>query len=804
MAGRLTALRVAALRTVLGWITRPTAHGAEAIDNRRVCYVLPYQSTSDLAVLDLVARAGDLASPVETIPGCPNRRRFVALGRGSRRLFRGNLVRTYAERVRYLEAAVRDVRGLDLELVPVQVFWSRAPAKEGALLRVLLSESWRFTSRFRRIAMLAFNRRYIRVQFGPPTGLRDIVDARSSDHRIARRIARVMRVQFQNQRTALLGPNRSQRTTVVNRIINSRAVREAIAQEAAQRKVAPRQVRNRARREANKIASDMSHITVRFLERLLSWFWNRIYDGIDVTGVERLQPFAEHYTLVYVPCHRSHVDYLLVSYILYDQGPMIPHVAAGDNLDMPVIGGILRRGGAFFMRRSFRDDGLYGAVFSEYVYQMLRRGSPIEYFIEGGRSRTGRLLSPRTGLLRVTLETERRGLNRPIAFVPVYIGYEKLIEAGSYLKELRGSAKEQETAADVIKSTRLVRQSFGKVAVNFGRPIVLSEFLGSHTNRESSSVQDQLGEFLLQDINRHASVNPINLVALITLCTPRQAIDEPALIEQIECYIDLLRGAGSDVTITPLSAPEIVARAEALGLLSRETHPFGNVLCHDPGRAALMTWYRNNVMHLLALPSLVACLLINRRRRIGRAKLREMVATVYPYLCKELYISPPSSLTDTLNDWLARMGARRLLRSQADAVSAPATDSVDNFRLRLLSGIVMPTLERFFIVIALLRQAGQNELDRDTLENRCQQVAAQMSRFYGLNSPEFFDPRLFHGFVDCLIEQGAIATDAAGRIRHRTLVGEVVRGASTVLTPEFRHAVSRAHLEMDGIQASGR
>ena len=242
MLDRLTAFRIAAQRTILGWITEPISVGAEAVDNTRVCYVLPDRSTADLAMLDLVARREHLTPPATEITDCPNRRRFLHLGRGYSRLFRGNLVRSYAERVRYLEANVHDLRELDIELVPVVVFWSRAPAKERALIRVLLSESWRFTSRFRRLTMLMFNRRYIRVQFGQPVALRDIVDEFSSDNRIARRIARIMRVQFRNQRTALLGPNRSHKSTLINRIINSRDVRSAIqAETGASIRAAPSQ-----------------------------------------------------------------------------------------------------------------------------------------------------------------------------------------------------------------------------------------------------------------------------------------------------------------------------------------------------------------------------------------------------------------------------------------------------------------------------------------------------------------------------------------------------------------------------------
>ena len=277
-----------------------------------------------------------------------------------------------------------------------------------------------------------------------------------------------MRAQFKKQRTALLGPDLSHRRTLIDQLVASRAVRAVIAAEVARGNGSDARLSRRAHRYARAIASDMSYVTMRLLEALLTRFWNRIYDGIDVRGIEQVKPLAETATVIYVPSHRSHVDYLLLSYLLYNHSLMIPHIAAGDNLDMPVVGSILRRGGAFFMRRSFRDDRLYTAVLSEYLYQIVRRGSPSEYFIEGGRSRTGRLLPARTGLLNMTIASHTRGVPRPIVFVPVYIGYEKLVEASSYLDELRGEAKSRESIRDVLRGIRLIKQVFGRVHVSFG------------------------------------------------------------------------------------------------------------------------------------------------------------------------------------------------------------------------------------------------------------------------------------------------------------------------------------------------
>ncbi len=180
--------------------------------------------------------------------------------------------------------------------------------------------------------------------------------------------------------------------------------------------------------------------------------------GINVNGGERVRQLAQDgHEIVYVPCHRSHMDYLLLSYVLYYQGLVPPHIAAGINLNFWPAGPIFRRLGAFFIRRTFKGNKLYSTVFREYLGELFTRGYSVEYFVEGGRSRTGRLLDPKTGTLSMTLQAMLRGGTRPITLVPIYIGYEHVMEVGTYAKELRGAAKEKEGFMQMVRGLRKLR-----------------------------------------------------------------------------------------------------------------------------------------------------------------------------------------------------------------------------------------------------------------------------------------------------------------------------------------------------------
>ncbi len=781
---------------------------------RPVCYVLERESEADLAVLSMVcAKAG--------LPG-PDRRLGVGAGRTERAHFElirpaGLFTTRHALRApRYLVQLVAAAAAhpqFDIDLVPVAIFWGRAPHKEASLWRLLFAENWVLVGRFRKLLNVLVNGRNTLVHFGEPVRLRDALQDGMSRQRSVRWVLRNLRSTLRAQRASTIGPDLSHRRTLVAQLLKTADVRGVVRREMQARGLKRRAALMAARKYAVEIAANYSQAFVSFMSALLGWLWNRLFDGVDFEHVEKLGEVGDGAEIIYVPCHRSHMDYLLLSYVIYRKGFAVPHVAAGINLNLPLIGRFLRKGGAFFLRRTFKGDALYAAVFAKYLGIMMARGHPLEYFIEGGRSRTGRLLSPRTGMLSMSVRAYLRGPGRPVVFMPVYFGYERIVEGRTYIGELSGRPKEKESVIGLIKAViAVLRSKLGKVHVNLGQPIDLDQLLCRHDPHWRSAAREDeesrpgwvaaaVGDLATRiniEINAAAAVTPINLVAMAILATPRQALAEADLAHQLELYQRLLREApyGPLVTVTTDGSGQMIRYAESMGMLERQKHPLGDIMRMNAENAVLATYYRNNILHLFAMPSLLACCFVSNAA-MRTADIHRLVRRVYPYIAAELYLRWDEASVEAVADELLETFARLNLLD-ADAARGewrrPASTSLQAIRLSVLAQATIQTVERYYLAIALLLQAGSGSITQEALEERCHLMAQRMSVLYGLNSPEFFDKSLFRNFIDLLRRRNVIQASGEDRLSFGDPLLAVAADAQLVLSEHIRHSILQVTL----------
>jgi len=794
----------------------------EVVDDRPICYVLEDYGLSNALILDRACRDAGLPSPLVPlpVPGDPlgRKRAYVALSRRNASTLIPDQVsaKTHSGSLAKLLAAHREHPDLDVQLVPVSIFVGRAPDKQSGWFSVLFSENWAIVGRFRRLLAILLNGRGTIVRFAAPVSLRDTVAEGLDPERTVRKLSRVLRTHFHRIREAVIGPDLSTRRLLVDQVLAAEPVREAISEQARRDKSKNEDAWKKAHAYAWEIAADYSNPVVRSASFLLSHVWNQIYDGVLVHHLDKVKQAAPGHEVVYVPCHRSHMDYLLLSYLLYERGIVPPHIAAGINLNLPVVGTLLRKGGAFFMRRSFRGNPLYSAVFTEYVAQLVSGGYSLEYFIEGGRSRTGRLLQPKGGMISMTVRAFLRQPRKPVLFQPVYIGYEKLMEGNSYLDELSGRPKEKESIWQLLWSIpKVLKANYGQVVVNFGEPIPLAEVLGVHAPEWDgkpvgddekpawlSDTIDTLAQRIQININRAADVNPINLLALALLSTPKHAMGEADLIAQIELSKTVLAELpySDRVTVTPHSPERIIAHGEEIGVLRRTKHALGDVVAFDgDDTAVLMSYYRNNVLHLFTASAWIACCFQNNRR-MSRAGVLRLGRGLYPFLQEELFL--PWSEEEFVErmertiDLFVREGLLQQVNDDDGGILARNAGQTDEvFRLRAIGHSLQQAFERYYIAISVLVKNGPGKLGAAELESLCQQAAQRLSLLYAPAAPEFFDRTLFRSFIQKMRELRLVWPDENSKLVFDERLDAWAKDAKVILGRELRHTIEKVSPE---------
>ena len=595
-----------------------------------------------------------------------------------------------------------------IELVPVAIFWGHQPDRELSIWKTALSEDWSGTSALRRLLNFIFNPNHLLIEFGQSVQFDPASNTGLSRELLAKKTRRLVRQQFKSMRRSAIGPDLSHRRTLVTELLATAPVRSTILAEASIHGQASAE--RRARKIIDRLISDQSYRIVRFFNGLLTWLWQTLYGGIDVRYIELAKQAAANHHIVYTPCHRSHMDYLLLSYVLYHNGLTPPHIAAGDNLNLPLVGPLLRRAGAFFMRRTFGDDDLYKAIFTSYLRLMLEKGHALEYFIEGGRSRTGRMRVPRRGMLGMTLRSAMQAPSLPIAFIPVHFGYDRVFEVNSYLSELEGMAKQKESLLDLLGVFKRLKLNYGKVQVSFGEPVLFNpedtvdsmpkSRPESHLPLLETSPSKQLVGDIAQSINcavnACTSIGPMTLFATALTLTQRGAIDRARLTVQL----DLLRAIMPQAQLTEVCARSSAdALAEsALTQLSIKPDVGSGAPSIRVSRVqrAELSYHANDINHLLVIPSLAAQMLVTSHA-ISSAELHHAAGLLDPLFSEELFFVSGNE-REACQRAIKAFEAAGMIASDEDHWQINPESSAGYSNLFDLSQLVRPYLVRYLLL----------------------------------------------------------------------------------------------------------
>jgi glycerol-3-phosphate O-acyltransferase len=680
----------------------------------------------------------------------------------------------------------------EIIMVPETLVWTHRPERLGFSLVDTFFGSADFPGELRAAGQLLLNHKNSLIRAGEPVSLREYIAQEGSgdDATLARRLTYSLLRKVERERRAVLGPAQKPTDRVREEVLRSPKLQAILRDLAGPDDKARALLEDKARGMLRELETTPDPGTLQGLEMVAETLADRVYAGIDVDkeGFERVREAAKQGSIVLLPSHKSHVDYLLLSLVMRKNGLMSPVIAAGDNLSFFPVGPLFRRAGAFFIRRSFKGDRLYAAVVDAYIRRLIRDGHAIEFFLEGGRSRTGKLLPPKVGLLNMVVEAALGIEGREVAFVPVSIGYERMMEEGTYARELSGGQKRKEDAAALLKVGAVLREKYGRCNVQFGQVIPLSAMREAEgpaaplPPAKRRALVNRLAHRVMSEINRVTAVTPGSLVATALLCHGRRGLPHAELIEHCARLVKLVQrlGARTAPSLTRASGEmrELAIREAALlyvrGGLVRQHVPGDTLTGTAKKRARIYTGddviysvpddqrimldiSKNIIVHLFVDRALVSvALLAPPGPPASRQLVRERVQSLSRLFKLEFMFRADASFDRIFDDTVAEMTAAGELAAQGDALGfGPGQGGLEGRGwVTFYAAVVRSFLESYRIAARSARVLTRGPMTEKELSARALRVGEQM--FLGgeiERSEAVSQPTLENAFA-AFVEQG--------------------------------------------------
>lgn len=670
-----------------------------------------------------------------------------------------------------------------VQIVPMMIVWDRAPDVSDPLVRFFLGKQG-VPSLFRRW-WRALRSADAFVHVGRPIDLHALKE-RVGTERLASVLQRALKRVLRDERRLVHGPRLLPHRTMKQLVLDNPPMRELAASEAAALGRDPLQTRREMSRHYDRIAANFSWPVIQMLHLVLRPLWTRVFSGVDARpeDIECIRAAMRDGSVVLAPCHKSHFDYVLMSWVMYDHDLIVPHVIAGLNLAVWPVSILLRGAGGFFIKRTLGDDKLFPAVFSRYLRELLHQEYPVEFFIEGGRTRSGRLMTPKVGVLSMVLDAASvRAHGRDVTILPIALAYEQVAEEGAYARELGGEQKRPESMRELLRARSVLRRRFGKVYLRVAEPIRCGNIVDASPGwpqrppEQRKEILSVLGAQIMHRIGASMVLLPTALVSTALLSIPRRAVRHSELLARIYRFDALFRHRG-------------VPRAASLDRLEQAVHlaldrfvrdgriePLEadgeRLWAIDPDQRIFLEFYKNQILHVLAAAGLAACALRPEEGPTNIEHILPRFEMLHRLFRREFVWDPDANKTSLLRRGIEDLVAHGAVHSDDSGEITVA----DDMKIGEIYGLVRPLLEGYAAVLG----AAIYPRHKDEIPSTIQSLSSALLSSGRITRPESLSLVTLQNAVKTLMDEQVLVLsddqlhfDATAAQRYRSSIEPMV------------------------------
>lgn len=630
------------------------------------------------------------------------------------------------------------------------------------------------------------------IEIAEPVNLKEFIAEEEMNkltvHEQATATRRHLISQINKKRQTIIGPVLKSRDELKQSILTSEAIQTFLEKHSRENDLPLQQVNKKADKYLEEIAANYSSKWIAAYNFVLRWLFKNLFEGIviDKKSLANVKEQSIKAPLILVPCHKSHLDYLILSYVFHNNNMPCPHIAAGKNLSFWPMGTIFRGGGAFFMRRTFKGAELYAKVFSEYMKKLLSEGFNIELFIEGTRSRTGKLLPPKFGLMSILVNAFKEKACEDLLIVPVFFGYDRVLEEEAYLHEVEGGDKEPESVGQIFKARQFLKKRYGKVYVNFHEPISLKKYIETNNidfenidKKQQQELCSAIGYKSIQSIHDVSLATPYGVVASAILNSSKKRFSHTQLMTDIDMYMDYLETQGVRLSETLRDRREWAIKTVLENYVKRKFIDLNtdsemgitpkSIYKVNKAKRPLLGYYKNNSIKFFISASYTALAIL----KLDRFQFKNTELSKSYDLLQGIFDTEFAYDREVSSDQYIRKDIKAFINAGIVTPHSKLPDTYDitanGYRkLKSYAGFLSTFLESYLVALSFFKQHPENTFDTKTGIKKIQPIGKKMYKNAEIELPESLSDITYKNAIRYFSDKGLNNVGATNNIRHYT------------------------------------